>query len=275
MELNDITVVIATFKSEHQIFECIDSIPVDLNILIVENSDDIEFKRKVEEYRSNVQCYLLNQNKGYGAANNFGLIKVKTKYGLLLNPDTRLTKNSLNNFFFTSSLYPNFSIIGPHQNNKEKIISNNVIEVENIKGFAIFFNIKVFKKIFFDENFFLYFEEIDLCKRIKNNGGSILVDPKIIIDHEGGGSVKLSSEVELEKNRNWHWMWSTFYFHKKYQGFLIALIMVIPKLVTSIFKVIFYSLIFNKNLKNLYLCRLSGLFNSIIGKKSWYRPRLD
>jgi GT2 family glycosyltransferase len=275
MQLNDITVVIATFKSEHQIFECIDSIPVDLNILIVENSDDIEFKRKVEKYRSNVQCYLLNQNKGYGSANNFGLIKVKTKYGLLLNPDTRLTKNSLNNFFFTSSLYPNFSIIGPHQNNKEKIISNNVIEVENIKGFAIFFNIKVFKKIFFDENFFLYFEEIDLCKRIKNNGGSILVDPKIIIDHEGGGSVKLSSAVELEKNRNWHWMWSTFYFHKKYQGFLIALIMVIPKLFTSIFKVIFYSLIFNKNLKNLYLCRLSGLFNSIIGKKSWYRPRLD
>ena len=102
-----------------------------------------------------------------------------------------------------------------------------------------------------------------------------MVDPKIIIDHEGGGSVKLSSAVELEKNRNWHWMWSTFYFHKKYQGFLIALIMVIPKLFTSIFKVIFYSLIFNKNLKNLYLCRLSGLFNSIIGKKSWYRPRLD
>ena len=96
MQLNDITVVIATFKSEHQIFECIDSIPVDLNILIVENSDDIEFKRKVEKYRSNVQCYLLNQNKGYGSANNFGLIKVKTKYGLLLNPDTRLTKNSLN-----------------------------------------------------------------------------------------------------------------------------------------------------------------------------------
>ena len=41
MQLNDITVVIATFKSEHQIFECIDSIPVDLNILIVENSDDL------------------------------------------------------------------------------------------------------------------------------------------------------------------------------------------------------------------------------------------
>ena len=275
MQFNDITVVITTFKSEHIIFKCIDSIPVNLKIIIVENSNDIEFKRKVEAHSSNVQCFLLNQNRGYSSGNNFGLAKVKTKYGLLLNPDTRLTEDSLNNFFLTISNYPNFSIIAPNQENKQKLKRSNITEVDDIKGFAIFFNMKKFNNIFFDENFFLYFEEIDLCKRIKNNNGLILIDSKIIIEHDGGGSVKLLSKIELEKNRNWHWMWSTFYFHKKYRGFLIALIMVTPKLFSSIFKVIFYSVLFNKKLKNLYLCRLSGLLNSIIGKKSWYRPRLD
>ena len=45
---------------------------------------------------------------------------------------------------------------------------NKLVEVNNIKGFAIFFNLQMFKNEFFDENYFLYFEEIDLCKRVKS-----------------------------------------------------------------------------------------------------------
>ena len=94
-----------------------------------------------------------------------------------------------------------------------------IIEVENLKGFAIFFNMQKFNNIFFDENFFLYFEEIDLCKRVKEKNGKIFIDKSIIIKHLGGKSVISNDEIELEKNRNWHWMWSTFYFHKKHKGF--------------------------------------------------------
>ena len=44
---------------------------------------------------------------------------------------------------------------------------------------------------------------------------------------------------------------------------------------SSVLKTIFFSLIFNKEKKDIYYCRLSGILNSIIGKKSWYRPSLD
>ena len=81
--------------------------------------------------------------------------------------------------------------------------------------------------------------------------------------------------LELRKNRNWHWMWSTFYFHKKYKGFLLALIMTFPKILSALLKTLFYFLIFNKKKGYIYLFRLSGIFNSMIGKKSWYRPALD
>ena len=70
-------------------------------------------------------------------------------------------------------------------------------------------------------------------------------------------------------------MWSTFYFHKKYKGFLIALIIIFPKLISSILKSFFYSVILNKKKRDIYFSRLSGIFNSMLGKKSWYRPALD
>ena len=70
-------------------------------------------------------------------------------------------------------------------------------------------------------------------------------------------------------------MWSTFYFHKKYKGFLIALIIIMPKFLSSVIKTIFYFLTFNNEKRVIYFCRLSGILNSIIGKKSWYRPSLD
>ena len=99
---------------------------------------------------------------------------------------------------------------------------SNFKEVDNLKGFAIFLNISKFKNNYFDENFFLFFEEIDLCKRVKKNNGKIYLVDNIIIKHEGASSVSKNYSLELEKNRNWHWMWSTFYFHKKHKGYPIA-----------------------------------------------------
>ena len=118
-------------------------------------------------------------------------------------------------------------------------------------------------------------EEIDLCRKVKKNNGIILLSNKIIVNHSGGLSVDQNFKEELEKNRNWHWMWSSFYFHKKYKGFIIALIIIFPKLFSSFFKTIFYQLVLDKKKKDIYFCRLSGIINSILGKKSWYRPTLD
>ena len=152
---------------------------------------------------------------------------------------------------------------------------DDLLEVNNIKGFAIFFNLYKFNNNFFDENYFLYFEEIDLCKKVKNHNGKIYLDPKIIIKHSGARSVDIISDFELEKNRNWHWMWSTFYFHKKHRGYLFALSIILPKTISSLIKIIFFAIIFNKKKRDIYYFRLNGIFNSVIGKKSWYRPSLD
>ena len=274
MESKDLTIIIVTFKSEQKIANCLKSIPPQIKVLIIENSNNINFKKNIENQFSNSECILMGENKGYAAANNAGLKLVKTRYALVLNPDTILDKNAVENFLISAKKNDEFWLMGPANDQKKKINfdNNGLAEVENLKGFAIFFNISKFKEKFFDEKYFLYFEEIDLCKSVKKENGKIFLDKSIKIIHQGAGSVDDIGEEELEKNRNWHWMWSTFYYHKKYKGFILALILVFPKLLSATIKVLIFFLIFNKKKRNIYFCRLSGLFNSILGNKSWYRP---
>jgi len=276
MTLDDITIIITTYKSNEKVNFCLDSIQGKCKVLIVENSKDQKFKESVEKKYKNVKCIIPIENLGYGKANNLALKKVTTKYSLILNPDTNLSNNALENFLIRVKNNLDFAIIGPldFQNikNEENL---NLIRVNNLKGFAMFLNMHKFKNIgFFDENFFLYLEEIDLCKKIKINNEKIYLDSNIKIFHEGGKSVDIFYDTEIELNRNWHWMWSTFYFHKKYKGHIFALIITFPYLISSVFRVIFYLLIFNEKKKNIYKQRLSGLVNSILGKKSWYRPKI-
>ena len=277
MESKDLTIVIVTFKSEEKIFKCLNSISNKIPVLVVENSNNENFKKMVQDNHVNVNCVLTGENKGYSIANNIGLNLVKTKYALVLNPDTILDTKAIENFFDSANINRDFWLMGPANNQGEKLDfkENYLQEVDNLKGFAIFFNMSKFNKKYFDENYFLFFEEIDLCKRVKNNKGKIYLNKNIVIKHEGGSSVSNNNTIELEKNRNWHWMWSTFYYHKKYKGFILAFIIIIPKLFSAIFKALFFSLIFNSKKRDIYFYRLSGIFNSIIGKKSWYRPALD
>ena len=208
MESNELTVVIVTFRSELKIIDCLKSIPKNIKIIVVENSNNETFKRKLENQFYNLKCILTGENKGYSVANNIGLNNTKTKYALVLNPDTVLDEKAIDNFLSRAKKNEEFWLIGPAKNQMSEINfqNNDLVEVDDLKGFAIFFNMSKFYKDFFDENFFLYFEEIDLCQKVKKNKGKIFLDPKIIIKHNGASSVDKISNTELEKNRNWHWM---------------------------------------------------------------------
>ena len=115
---------------------------------------------------------------------------------------------------------------------------------------------------------------MDLCKRVKNNKKKIYLDKKIIVYHEGGSSHNENINYEMELSRNWHWMWSKFYFNKKHYGYFYSLFYVSGNLFSSLIKIIFYSLMLKKKKRKIYTQRMSGLINSILGKKSWYRPNI-
>jgi len=274
----DLTIVIVSFKSEDILHRCIKSIDKKYPIIVIENSIDKKLKLELEQKYLNVNCILPKENLGYGGGNNLGLSEVKTNYTLILNPDVILMENSIENFFITVSKFPNFGIIAPISANEKYDNFNhekdiNIKEVENVKGFAMFFNMKNLKKSnFFDDNFFLYLEEIDLCKRVRLMDIKIFIDPSIKVEHFGGSSHVSEINKSMELSRNWHWMWSSFYFNKKHYGYLSALIKIFPKFFSSLFKFIFYLIIFKKDKSDIYKHRLLGIINSVLLKKSWYRP---
>ena len=277
----DLTIVIVSFKSEDILHRCIKSIDKKYPIIVVENSIDNKLKLELEQKYQNVNCILPKENLGYGGGNNLALSKVTTNFALILNPDVILEENSIENFFITVSKVPNFGIIAPISANERYDNFNhekdlNIKEVENVKGFAMFLNMKNLEKSnFFDDNFFLYLEEIDLCKRVRLMDVKIFIDPSIKVEHFGGTSHNSEINKPMELSRNWHWMWSSFYFNKKHYGYLFALIKIFPKFFSSLFKFIFYLIIFKKNKSDIYKYRLLGIINSVLLKKSWYRPFLN
>jgi len=284
----NLSIVIVTLRSEKVIDRCISSINKNLPIIVVENSDNLKFKNYLENNYKNVQCILSKENLGTGTGYNIGIKFSKTDYVYVINPDITLQVNALDEIFLASKKLDDFSILSPissdvnfpnyrmikeKKNYEEK---NLPFKVQYVDGFSMLLNKKKFKNNnYFDEIFFMYWENNDICIRVINDGGSVFIVPKAKIKHLGAKAVDPKFFKEIELSRNWHWMWSTFNYHRKYKGFFISLLIVLPKLISAIIKILIYTLILNKEKKKIYYQRLSGLINAIMGKSSWYRPKVN
>ena len=271
--------MIVSFRSGHIIEKCIKSINPHIKIIIVENSCNTYVKDYLENKFLNVEVIIAKENLGYGKANNLGISKVKTQYAFILNPDAILGENCLAELCKAQlSLKDNFVILAPNLLNnygyflnQKNNLKKEILEVDYVKGFAMLINLKKINlKELFDENFFLFLEEIDLCKRIKNKGGKIFVVQNSKIKHLG----KQASEniLNIELCRNWHWMWSLFYYNYKHFGVLAAYRITISKFFSSLLKLFFSLIFFNKKKILIHYYRLNGLFNAFLRRPSWLRP---
>tara|TARA_Y100000590_G_scaffold467735_1_gene647686 strand:+ start:1022 stop:1897 length:876 start_codon:yes stop_codon:yes gene_type:complete len=284
----NLTIVIVTLKSENIIHQCIKSINQDIPIIVVENSTNHKFKEGLESKYKNLKCVLSKSNLGMGAGNNIGIKLAKTDYVLILNPDVKLEPNTLNELYSASKKLSEFSIIAPIESNtnfpnygmlnkRKKIeIDQSPFQVDYVDGFAMLLNKRKFKNdIYFDENFFLYLENNDLCLNVKRQGGSVFVIPAAKINHIGSQTVDIKYKNEVELSRNWHWVWSKFYFNKKNYSFLKAINESLLIYISALLKFLFYFVVNNNFKKKIYFNRASGFYNALTGKSSWYRPNLE
>ena len=272
MKIEDFTFVIVSFKSEDTIFNCLDNLPKDSKKIIIENSNNVNLKLSLESKYQNLKCYLMNENVGFGKGNNFGAKNTSTKYVFILNPDVKLKENTLENLIRIIK-DEKFSIAAPFDINEQKInfAGNKFMEVSELKGFAMIIKTSDLIENPFDENFFLYLEEIDLCKRIKKRGGRLLLINEPVV-HLGGFSHGNRNDLEMEMSRNWHWMWSRFYYNKKTYGYFISFFMNLPTLVGSLIKLIYYKSKKKKDKYLIYKMRFKGMLSSFLLKRSSYRP---
>ena len=261
------TVILVSFKSEKIIEKALLQINDHANILIIENSNSNNIK-KLEKKYNNLKV-IINKNNGFGNAANVGAKLAKTKFIIFISPDAIIEKNGIKKIEKISKRLNNkFGILIPSEKNN-KLKKLKTISVPTGSSIMFFNRNKFLKYGGFDENYFLYYEDIDIQKYFLKKDEQIY-KINVFYDHLRG-SHDMNFKFEIEVSRNWHFMWSKFYYIKKNDMYFKAIIATLPTFLRSILKIIFYYFI-NSHKYYIYKGRFLGLLNSYTGKKSWYRP---
>lgn len=282
----DISIVIPSYRSKLLILSHLKKLSKKYKIIIIENSYDKSLKKIIENNYKNVEIYL-KKNIGYGRAVNFAAKKIKTKFFFVMNPDTKIYRDTLLNLIKAAKKINNFGAIGPI-NKFDKINNKNkIFKVKKIVSAAMMFETKTFNKINgYDENFFLYYEDNDLFLRCNNLNLKIYYVTNSFITHvkynKKINELKLHSTTfsNLEEKEStyfvggWHGQWSKFYFFKKNKGFLQALGKCLPGNLINMFQIILFILIDFKKAKYKFF-KLYGFVCSFLGLPSFKRSKFD
>ena len=275
-----ITIILTAHKSKKLVLNHLKNLYDYFKIIVIDNSNDLVLKKEISQKYPNV-IFRIMDNNGYGAAVNYAVKFVDSKYFLVSNPD--VVGMDINNVLkfeqAASKLNDKFSILGPidldlRPKKIKNIYKSELIEKKRITGICMFINKKNFDLIGgFDENIFLYYEDDDICKRSYRYSKNYLLS-SVRINHIAGTSV--ISENIYEKNkqddlRMWHFIWSKFYYHKKHYGYILSLIFFLPVIIRINFRILLYKIINDQKKLNKYSIRWSGLKTSIFGIKSFKR----
>ncbi|MDA9814293.1 glycosyltransferase [Candidatus Pelagibacter sp.] len=282
------TIIIPSYRSKKLILTHVKRLSKNFKIIIIENSYDINFKNIIENKYKNVDIYL-KKNIGYGRAVNFASQKVKTKYFFVMNPDTKIYKNTLNNLINSAKKIDKFGAIGPiYFDQKKNYKKNSIIKKNKIIAAAMLIDTKTFKKIKgYDKNFFLYYEDNDYFRKCETLNLKLYQVTNSFIIHK---KVKKMKKKELnlhsttfsninEKNNTyyiggWHGQWSKFYFLKKYNGFIFALFICLPNILLNIIQMIPY-IFFDMTKAKYKYYKIEGFACSVIGLPSFKRSKFD
>ena len=263
-----LTIIIVIYKTDKKKLQSIlDKIDINTPIIFVINSlnynlDDLTISQKY---------ILLNcKNNGNGAAINLALKRVKTEYSMYLDVDISLEKDFFYQITNAAKEIKDFAILVP--NHGDINLKNDILEKYDGEASVIFFNMSKLGKIgFFDENYFLYYEETDLFLRCRHVNEKVFFLPKIIIKHFRASSI-IDKTNRLKHLRSWHYMWSMFYFYRKNFNYLYALKKTYKLLFYDILKLIFFIICCNSKNVKLRFYRIWGLISSMTSKKSFLRP---
>ena len=239
--LSQVTVIVVTFNSAH----CLPALQTSLekfeHIIVVDNGSDDGGVQLAQKYLPLARVLALPSNLGFGAANNRALALVTTPFALLLNPDCEITSDSVLGLLNTASIYPDAAVIAPQllqANGQADInyrwphlmwkskgpgVQEGPACVGFVCGAAMLFRCSAFAQCgYFDEQFFLYYEDDDLCLRLFQAHLPMIVDPVHTALHKSRGSVRGKNPWRSEYLRGYHHAQSKLIFARKHQNSEIA-----------------------------------------------------
>lgn len=258
----DISIIIPNYKSQDCLPRCLDSLrkgidpeAVKYEIILI-NNDEVPITTVLTD---NTIAIINNPiNNGFAGACNKGAAAAQGRILLFLNPDTELISGTITDLISTfddekvgvvsSQLILSSGDVQPWSAGCEitlpEILLNNFGFIRSksfwkknpknnpawVSGAALTIRKKFFQELAgFDENFFMYFEDVDLCKRAREASKTILILPSVKFLHLGGHSCASSAQQKK------HYYASQDYYFKKHFGlFSLFLLRLIRGLVLSL-----------------------------------------
>lgn len=220
----DVSVVIVSYNTADLIEACLHSVRasdgVSLETFVVDNASSDGGAALVREKFPWVRLVENRENRGFGAANNQVLAECAGRYIVLLNPDTEATPEAFRKMAAWMDANPRVGLAGPTVNNPDGSRQDTVSrtypgqkrtagelsglpgEIACVMGACQIVRTGLMRELGgFDEKFFLYGEDQDLCLRIRKKGNEIgHIDPAVIL-HHGGKSERGVPPVEMWRKK--------------------------------------------------------------------------
>lgn len=278
--MSDVTVVVVTHESAH----CLESLSSLLlacpSVIVVDNGSSDGTAQLASQRWPHASVMALPRNIGFGAANNRALAAVKTPFALLLNPDCELEKQQLIDLLGWANQWPEAALLAPQLASPSGSLEVNYrwpstfwrpagpqasgpVCVGFVCGAAMLFRMQRFESVgFFDERFFLYYEDDDLCLRLFQAGLPIVVVPQCRAVHRSRSSSRGSTPWRNEYRRGFHHAQSKLIFTAKHRSAHEAAALRRRLLVGTSLAMPLRALLFSPRL----IARMAGRW---MGLKSW------
>lgn len=234
--LSQVTVLVVTYNSGH----CLPALAQGLaqlpHVRVVDNASQDGTPDTVRRLLPSAELTCLSSNQGYGVANNAGLAEVNTPYALLLNPDCEVTPESIAALVRAAQQWPEATLLVPqlvdgqgalqvnyswprHAWKPRQGAADGPLSVGYACAAVMLIHMARLQPVgFFDPRFFLYYEDEDLCLRVFQRQGQILVLPDIRVTHLSRGSVRGPRPWRSEYWRGYHHAQSKIIFIHKHAG---------------------------------------------------------
>jgi len=231
--INEITVIVVLYEEKISLIsQCLENIK-NFKIIIVDNAGNISLKRKVEE-KFRIYKYILNKkNYGYTKAANQAIKQCDTEYILMFQADALISNKDILILLESHKKYEDCFITSPTYYDKESKLSYNGgclpeknlkmdvlnlegdVCVETVLGSVVLFKKKdIFEIGLFDENFFFYFLDFELCRRIANIKKSIIQIFNAKVQHVHG-QIKVKNTLKKTFIRNYNFTFDELYYFFK------------------------------------------------------------
>lgn len=233
-----LSVIIVNYNGADFLKECIDSLltnkaPFSWDIWVVDNKSSDGSISILENYGNKINLIKNTKNQGFSYANNQAAKASNADYYFLLNSDTVLTENVLEDLMTFLNDHPDAGAITPKLCNADgslqapgsiwgqwRFLSKSPRNVPFIAGAAVMFPKKAYWDIGgLDEQLFFYNDDIDMCKMLPKKGYTIYYVPTVSIVHYGGLSTKYRRVGSLIEGYR-----GGIYLSKKHYGNSLSLI---------------------------------------------------